>query len=425
MPKVGKSFVNTNFHSLFNNSDSDYFDYTMANIQDAFFKTSMNTATEGKFRAIVLSGLFSPGENTGFSHEWTDARKVVRTDGQFFQCIVRPLGVTDGVILPDPCAPNLDIQTRRKLIEMPPWATSEWSIEATGQEFPQLYPGQVITCYYETGTIGDSTYSELKFENPTIGGSSSPINGLCLAAFQIDASAFTGEDYQGIFSGTNAPTLNDIGSDMGDYESDIGASDLTGTDDEHKNNEVWPLYDSDSTIKNKAQHAQYFATMHPTFVKFCKAIIYDIHKVLGGWVNINSGFRTIAEQDAMRAKWDKWNAEGRVGPKPYVVRPVAGGDSKHNYATAMDFNVWIGSKMYRGATSKEEWINSGVPTIIEHYGMQWGGHFKSGYDPIHLHMEIKKSSKDAIKAATGDIVSRTEAIEKIKDIALEWKATGY
>tara|TARA_Y100001958_G_C20673134_1_gene191454 strand:- start:256 stop:501 length:246 start_codon:yes stop_codon:yes gene_type:complete len=81
--------------------------------------------------------------------------------------------------------------------------------------------------------------------------------------------------------------------------------------------------------------------------------------------------------------------------------------------------------MYRGATSKEEWINSGVPTIIEHYGMQWGGHFKSGYDPIHLHMEIKKSSKDAIKAATGDIVSRTEAIEKIKDIALEWKATGY
>ena len=415
MPKTTKSFMNTSFFGLYNNSDSDYFNYTMANLQDAFFKTSMNQSTEGKFQAVVLSGLFSPGENTGFSDEWTDARIIAKGDAKYFQCIVRPIGLTEGLILPDPCKPFLDMKTRRQLIEMHPWATSEWSVTNL-EEPPTLYPGQVITCYYEAGTIGNSTYSDLKFENPKVGGKSSPLNSQCLTAFSIDPTGFE-TDYAGIFSEGAVPTLDVTDTAPG---GEIAESSYTSDRDEWKTGVGAAAYDSWRSTSKNAQ-APYLAILHPEVRKHVKAIIYDVYKILGYTIWINSSYRTRARQANMRAEYIAWENGGKVGKAPYAAKPATAGSSMHNFAAAIDFNPIKDGKSIKSTAPKQDWIDSRIPQIIHHYGLRWGGNFSTNYDPIHMDVNLKDVSKEQIDAAVGtEITSATEAIELIKDLVLGW-----
>ena len=56
MAKYNKGYINANHYSQMSNNPSDLFDYTMTNIMDNFYNSAMNTATDGKFKAVCLSG---------------------------------------------------------------------------------------------------------------------------------------------------------------------------------------------------------------------------------------------------------------------------------------------------------------------------------------------------------------------------------
>ena len=146
---------------------------------DNFYKSSMQVATDGKFKAIVLSGLVS-GETISSTNKKVDLRIVKGTDGEhYYEVKVRPLDVTTGLILPDPCSRHWNNEQRLSLIEMHSWARSEFSV-SKGAGFP-LVAAQEILCYYERGTISNSNFSRLRFEMPK----SSVIRLDCLVAFNI------------------------------------------------------------------------------------------------------------------------------------------------------------------------------------------------------------------------------------------------
>ena len=156
--------MNPYFSSLFTNNSSDYFNYTMTNIMDNFYKTSMQTATDGKFKAIVLSGLLS-GETLSSTYPSIDLRTVKGEDGEhYYEVKVRPIDVTRGLIVPDPCERGISDGMRLSLIEMHEWARSEFSV--TRAEGLPLVAAQEIVCYYEKGSISNSNFSRLRFEMP-------------------------------------------------------------------------------------------------------------------------------------------------------------------------------------------------------------------------------------------------------------------
>ena len=96
MAKYKKSFTNPHLYRQFSNNPAGMFDYTMTNIMDGFYNGAMNSAIDGKFKAVCLSGINSES-NTGAGTGGNDA--VI--SGPFINLIVRPLA-DFGNIIPDP-----------------------------------------------------------------------------------------------------------------------------------------------------------------------------------------------------------------------------------------------------------------------------------------------------------------------------------
>jgi len=219
MPVTGRSFLNAYFNPLYQDT-GDHFNFTMTNIMDNFYKSAMDTSTDGKFKAIVLSGLIS-GENTGAGDPDLDLRIVQADDGEkYYEVRVRPLDVVRGLAIPDPCNPSLSTERKIELIEMHEWARSEFSV-TKGPGFP-LVAAQEITCYYEQGKLSNSNYSRLRFENPR----TSVVRMDCLLAFNVSTTdatdLFTGQPASlGAYSSVG--TLNT--SDQATDNSSIGRGD--------------------------------------------------------------------------------------------------------------------------------------------------------------------------------------------------------
>ncbi len=177
-------------------------------------------------------------------------------------------------------------------------------------------------------------------------------------------------------------------------------------------------YDESTDLPNKSQHAPMFESeMHPDFVAYAKAVIFDIWDQVKGTVTLNSTFRSVGKQRRMRAKWDAWKAG--TGPNPnYAARPAKAGYSKHNLGTAIDFNVTIGGKAYgRRSASKADWVSSGVPDIITSNGLVWGGVWNN-YDPIHMHLDVSEDVRKAIIDASGQYEDGEAAIAALSSVAI-------
>ena len=73
--KRKKVFGNPYLYREFQNNPIEMFDFTMTNIMDNFYDSALNSATEGIFEAVCLSGLRTeqPG---GDGADPFDAKKV-------------------------------------------------------------------------------------------------------------------------------------------------------------------------------------------------------------------------------------------------------------------------------------------------------------------------------------------------------------
>lgn len=183
----------------------------------------------------------------------------------------------------------------------------------------------------------------------------------------------------------------------------------------------------DSTDLPKTGHAKRFTEeMHPDFVAYAKAVIFDIWDQVKGEVTLNSTFRTVAKQKEMYdyvAAWRRANPNARNGagrhlPPGYGGSPAQPGYSKHNLGVAIDFSVKVQGVVYTSAKSKSQWEATGVPAIIKSNGLRWGGDFSSNYDPIHMDLTVDEAVRKQIVSATINEVDPSQAIAAMSNIAI-------
>jgi len=114
-------------------------------------------------------------------------------------------------------------------------------------------------------------------------------------------------------------------------------------------------------------------SLHPKFKPLVKEWMSKVEDELGLEIYPTSGYRTYAQQEALR------NANSSN------ARP---GYSSHNYGTAIDVNVRKeGKAIALKASSLDTWKKTGVTDLAKKEGILWVGKFGTYHDPIHFHIE--------------------------------------
>lgn len=135
--------------------------------------------------------------------------------------------------------------------------------------------------------------------------------------------------------------------------------------------------------KYSSRNAPFFNQLHEIFLVYAKAFVAMCNRE-GIDVFFNSAYRSKAYQKQLYDNYQKLSAEQKA-ETPQPALDV----SWHGMGMALDFNaVYLGTTLNsnpkKDGGSKEEWIASGVPGLIELLGLRWGGDFPNNYDPIHF-----------------------------------------
>lgn len=396
--------LNKNMHSNFSNNPVDQLNYWKTNQDDLYYKSILSQNRTGDFQAVILSG-FVTRDNTGAGVDRNDAR-IISDPGsseRFFEITVFPLDYEAAAWLDIRDYDNFeDIQRVIGMTGTMFRARCEHNYEST--KLSKLEFGNIITCFYE-----GNDRTKLRFRSAV--------------------NPATDQSFLQLYN------LAGLESALTAFRTSVGITALLG---EHilvsspaEIEEKARKYDDSLTLPNRPNHSSRFSTeMHPEFVPYAKAVIFDLWDKKKITVIINSTFRTVENQRQFYNTHQAWvtrrNAADAAGtpfsePQPYAAAPAAAGTSKHNFGTAMDFNIYVdgkklGSKKF--GTKKEEWIASGAPAIIESLGLVWGGRW-GNYDPIHLHLDIPQSVKTKIVKASGDITDKRAAVIAISAIPLK------
>ena len=120
------------------------------------------------------------------------------------------------------------------------------------------------------------------------------------------------------------------------------------------------------------QNEEYLKELHiearPIFEKFIKAVLEET----GFGLIITSGDRSFAKQASLDA------SESIAAPA---------GLSYHNYGMAIDANAIKGTTWLKKSSSKQAWVNSGIPAIAKRFGIVWLG--ENTTDRVHFHYAVK------------------------------------
>lgn len=136
--------------------------------------------------------------------------------------------------------------------------------------------------------------------------------------------------------------------------------------------------------------------LHPFLREEVTKIINEIDIALTGRAKarITQGLRTFQEQNDLYA-------QGRSKPGK-IVTNAKGGQSNHNYGTALDICLIIDNKIASWDTLKDfdgdkvsDWME--CVAIFKKYGWKWGGDFKSFKDYPHFEKEGYNDWKKLIK----------------------------
>lgn len=114
--------------------------------------------------------------------------------------------------------------------------------------------------------------------------------------------------------------------------------------------------------------------VHPELARRVRAIIEEMARQ-GHTVEVTQGMRTFAEQDALFA-------QGRTRPGPVVTR-ARGGQSNHNFGTAVDLCPFVNGKPDWNAPPAV-WLAIGTEAVRQ--GLEWGGNWPKFIDKPHVQM---------------------------------------
>jgi murein DD-endopeptidase MepM/ murein hydrolase activator NlpD len=159
-----KGSVNPNSYRIFANSPSEYFDFMMSNTHENTYNNLMSNHTEGTFNAVCLSG-FESQNNTGTSTDVIDGFLDVESDR--LHIIIRPL-VSAALFMPSPIkysGNSEDIYNNILLHRNSFLAVSSFNF---GGSTPINF-GQIIKCRFSQGSLQNSDFSGLEYDEPSGG----------------------------------------------------------------------------------------------------------------------------------------------------------------------------------------------------------------------------------------------------------------
>lgn len=361
MARYRKGYILPSSFDSYVNNPSELFDYTMSNLTETFQSQIMTAQSgEGAFKAVCLSGINS-NNNTGNGTHFLDAFVDIIDKSTYI--IVKPLAAF-GSSLPDPRNFD-DIADIENIIGMYGnvfLAKSSYPYDA---QSPVNF-GQVIICRFEEGSVLNSDFRGLVFDEPT--------NTIFDQSYRDLMTANRLETAESLY-GYSTPTP--LGSQP-PYPSpeQFNTSDVPPllADSSTEIEQLAAAYDNTPEVPLRSNNDPKIAIAHPEFQKYIKAFIYKCWFSFGIKINLNSTYRNRAAQNKLIDEYNR--GKRRIKPANY---------SYHLAGLAFDFNPvmpngnWINSK-----APKSTWISSQIPSIGKSLNLRWGGNFSSNYDPIHF-----------------------------------------
>lgn len=134
-------------------------------------------------------------------------------------------------------------------------------------------------------------------------------------------------------------------------------------------------YPKDAKWAKKSSTLGMVQKMHPKLRQKFADFFSDVEKKTGYTIVGTSGLRDSDEQASLSSQ-NSNNAQA--------------GYSDHEYGFAIDVNVIdkLGNVVLRKASSKADWIKSGVVDIAKKHGFKWGGDFANYHDPVHFYNDF-------------------------------------
>lgn len=136
----------------------------------------------------------------------------------------------------------------------------------------------------------------------------------------------------------------------------------------------------------KINNSSYLEELHPVARKKFEKFLNEIIAYTGFSPIITSGYRSFEKQAQLKRE----NAKN-----------AAPGTSKHNFGLAIDINLLKNGRLIRKSSPKKEWLDSGVISIANRNGLNWGGEFKNYYDPVHFEVDFPTSKLLELKKKQG------------------------
>ena len=141
------------------------------------------------------------------------------------------------------------------------------------------------------------------------------------------------------------------------------------------------------------------ATLLPHVRPYARALYFKARDN-GITINIISGTRTYAEQDALYA-------QGRTTAGD-IVTNARGGHSNHNFGIAFDIGVFSGNRYL-----PESPLYKAVGALGMELGLEWGGNWKTIVDQPHFQLRPAWAGDMTDRAMLAELRRRTQQGEDI------------
>ena len=148
-----------------------------------------------------------------------------------------------------------------------------------------------------------------------------------------------------------------------------------------------------------ARSERVIATLLPHVRPYARALYFKARDN-GIAINITSGTRTYAEQDALYA-------QGRTADGD-IVTNARGGYSNHNFGIAFDIGVFSGNRYL-----PESPLYKAVGALGMELGLEWGGNWTSIVDQPHFQLRPAWAGGMTDRAMLAELRRRTQQGEDI------------
>ena len=148
-----------------------------------------------------------------------------------------------------------------------------------------------------------------------------------------------------------------------------------------------------------ARSERFIATLLPHVRPYARALYFKARDN-GIAINIISGTRTYAEQDALYA-------QGRTAAGD-IVTNARGGYSNHNFGIAFDIGVFSGNRYL-----PESPLHKAVGALGMELGLEWGGNWKTIVDQPHFQLRPAWAGDMTDRAMLAELRRRIQQGEDI------------